>query len=276
LEVVEDPSEADSIRILSLRAAAQGPAPQWIESAAEVLKSSEGSGPELRAEIANQIGVVAMFTNEGHHAMPTIRQALKSVLNARESLPVRIAALYALATEGDPDALELLKNALRAREEALVPLEQAVKILATARPGENLDIFRTLLSADEKDDVRRAALLSLGSDAESLNDRRAILRNTAEPPAIREAAFRSLMHSDPTFLDQALALLHDTGESTSMRAAAAAGLQIYVTYYSQSLTREDLQRLQEQLSAFQAEDRLLQQTVKRTAEKIARWAEAKQ
>ncbi len=193
MQIFKDNTQSDQIRSEAFRAASGASKPAWVTSALETIQQPNQASDTLRAELIEQVGIVSMFSRDGHHRRREIQERLSQLLTPAESPAIRHAVLASLIAEPTVKTIQLLRQALVQKDESIVTRQQAADLLAVAAPGQNLDVLRELLSAKESEPVRISALLALGEDRASLPQRRKLAADITQSLALREAAVRSLL-----------------------------------------------------------------------------------
>jgi hypothetical protein len=266
--LVKKVDEHIAIRRGSLDRLSRSEPARALTSAMDILTGKVEAAAPLRAKAAERVGHLGMFSRAGRARQADVRRALLRMVTEKEPPEVRSEALRWLAALGDSTTIDTLRDALANKAEGLVKLPHAIRLLGVAAPGENGNAIRPYLD-DSNPELRTAALQSLGNDAPSLEKRRAILRDKAQPIATREAALQSLMHYDEQFPEVALAIVADGSENADLRAQAAAGVREYARGRVGKLGPNGLRSLAEQLTQASAGGPdTLHQTVARVTAKL--------
>jgi hypothetical protein len=270
LSIAQDEKESDSLRTAAFSALQALDSGNWITPAAAIVKEESPAGDALRLNLVKQLGIAVRFTKAGHDRKGDIHAALRAAMLDEKSPPaMRLASLEVMASEKDDQAMEVLKSLVRDRGKTGISEEMATGVLAAAAPGENHDLFRTLIGGGTAASGRVAALLSLGTDRESVPQRVAIAKNGEELKEVREAALRSLLH-DPHFADLAMTIVADNTEASAIRAAGAAGIGLNVLYNSKTMTKARLREVRNRLVAVDTIDRELRAAIQKAALRIDR------
>lgn len=270
LSVAQDQQESDSLRTAAFSALQAQDSGNWITPAVGIVKKQSPAGDALRLNLVKQLGIAVRFTKVGHDRKGDIHAALRATMLDESSPPaVRLASLEVMASEKDDQAIEVLKSIVRNMGQAGISKKLATRVLAAAAPGENHDVFRTLIGGDTAAPVRIAALLSLGTDRESVPQRVIIAKNGEELKEVREAALRSLLH-DPHFADLAMTIVADKTEGTAIRAAGAAGIGLNVLYNSKTMTKAQVREVRNRLVTVDTIDRELGTAIQKAALRIDR------
>jgi hypothetical protein len=269
MSLAQNQNESDELRIAAF-AVLQFSEGDWITPAISIVRKESIGGEQLRANLVRRLGIAVRRTRGGHDREGDVHTALRAVMvDAQSSLDTRIAALEVLASEGDDQAIQLLRSAVIEQRPLGISQDTAISLLSAATPGENEDVYRTLLGSDTTSKVRVAAILSLGNDRDSLPDRIAIAKNNAESREIREAALRSLLH-DSRFVDVGLTIVTDETEVPAIRASAVAAVGLNILYDGHSLTTERLQDIRARLLAVDTIDREIGAAVKQALQRVNR------
>ncbi len=267
-KILKTRSESDPIRRLALLRLNRDRASTWIPPAIEVITKRNNGGASLRSSIVEQLGIAAMFTPEGRKQKKQIFQTLEKLIDRKESLAVRLAAISPLLRMRNPKALALIKTSIRNPGKGVIPRSQAIRMLGLAQPGKNHDLFRPLLKKSVPNPVRIAALHVTGGDAESREVRRSIATAQSEPYRVRLVALQSLMHSDPDFPNLAIKIVKDVDENTSIRRVALAGIRIHAIANAKKLKKPGLEKVKQLLSTQRSGNRALSNSLKQAGLKL--------
>jgi hypothetical protein len=218
--------EDDQLRGGALRALVTGGDREALDDALAILRDPDNGGDELKLDAIHAANQTAMFTRHGsarHHEVETALEALAT----SGQLPVRRAALQALALTQSAAARSILTDQLRSTSPWIPPAE-AIPLMqaASPKPAETADAIRVHLG-DSDPAAGAAAAEALSGDAASRERRLELLLEAESPAAVRRAALRGLMHADPAFPEAALRIALDGTADTELRREAVAGLVVF-------------------------------------------------
>lgn len=161
-----------------------------------------------------------VFENCRGDYLAALRKVTK---DANEDL--RTSALGILASEGDGFAQKKLLAGLKDEKKALVPPDQALKLLSYNVHNEVYDVAREIIKKPPSDDAKYEALRVLAADAGSNKLFEKLLLDKKETRKVREICAVALQSMKPDKLYQhAKELVRDDSEDDNLRATCLTAL----------------------------------------------------
>ena len=238
--IFQDPAHPISVRKRALQLVMNSDSTEGVSQAMATLSSGGAEDEEGSEAAAHELAFSMHFRTlnsvQQNQAEATLRRATQD-----RRPKVQRAAIEALTSMRDPIAAEALKHFLSEPKESPFSRAEIVSHLAAIDQSRNAELIRPLLT-DREFAVRRAALLALSGDTVSETQRLAILINKQEENDIRIAASQSLMHDAVLFPAAAVQIITADGRN-NLRAEAAAGLRVAVTWRADGFTAQALSDL---------------------------------
>ncbi|MGH9866922.1 MAG: HEAT repeat domain-containing protein [Candidatus Polarisedimenticolia bacterium] len=195
--------------------------PAEPESVAALVRALEGGKTDVREAAAHSLGKLLWPSDQrSSGSFPEAREALLRAMRDPEPT-VRIAAIGALGSSSEPDAIRPLQRVLESGSAD----ERAAAALALGRLGA-VEAFPALVETatlNESETVRHSAEMALTSLLEATKFKGVHPNIEGAPPEVQAAALRWLARSrDPAWMDAFASALES--ENEILRGAALEGL----------------------------------------------------
>ncbi|NQX38824.1 Common central domain of tyrosinase [Pedobacter steynii] len=192
LNIIKDQSEAEQIRIQSIRLADKTNE-QFLDTGLTVLK--DGSEPEtLRSELIHAVSNAKRSNLHFPSRQPEFFNTLRGLMKSDSPL-LRSQSIEILSANQDEAVQEFLVEDLSKEENALMPKKDAIAFLAQNPKPQHTDLFLKAFEQDNNEEVKIAALKAMGKDQASVD----LLKNVVlkgKSFKIREAGALALHQLD--------------------------------------------------------------------------------
>lgn len=225
LEVAGDRAEDVDVRCAALRLLERRrtAVDKRIELALQIVADGSAA-PSLRREALRVAGAILFHPSLYAEWRPGYLTALRDAAQAADA-ELRVLALEKLAAEKDQWALSQLRRAIDAPQDALVPLAEAIGLLAYDVKADLYPSMQRIVDESDDEAAREQALRLLVAGGESAKQMERIIRDKTEPARIRRiaaAGLRSLDENRLRAIAKRIAL--DKGDDPEVRAASFAAL----------------------------------------------------
>ena len=191
-------SRAEALGRLVRAQNAQDPGTAHVEPLERLADPDEA--PSVRLAALGLLKLLAISSPTYPEWRPLYLEALRRALSEPE---LRLAALEVLTQEQDRHAQERLLEGLREPERALVPPDQALRLLSNEPHADVRGVAREIASAPPDEETQLQALKILASDPGSVEGFQSLLADSAQSLPVRKLAATALNHLAPELLQPA-------------------------------------------------------------------------
>jgi hypothetical protein len=210
--VMADAAAPPSLRAKALGRLAREEHPSTAPDAALERLGDPHETPSVRLAALGLLKQLAISSPTFPDWRPVFLVALRA---ARSEPELRAPALEVLTQEGDRDTQEVLLAGLREPEKALVPPEQALRLLSNDPHADARGMAAEVADHPPSEAALRQALKALAGDPQSAARFRTLLADGRQSTAVRQLAATALHNVDP---DALKAVVDQPGEGDSALA----------------------------------------------------------
>ena len=246
---IRNKNETESVRGNALHALNTADSTRGTDESLRLLKAPAADSGDASAEAVEVLSRNLMFSSISEARRAEIMPALEAALQA-PSPRTRSAALASLAAMGPSEMAEkAAADALRQPAGVTLAPAEAIGSLALMHvAGKNAAAIRPFLKSEDVA-ARTEAVLALTGDAASQETIEALLLDAHQPRGVRSAAIQSLLAGGGKSLAVLGKLAQDSQAEPALRGEAIAGLGVLVRSVKAKLSKEDLTRVIDVLSA---------------------------
>ena len=226
LELGQDSKADDEVRLEALRRHPWGES--WVKAVLQILNDPKNGGEDLNAALVQTLSqrTVRVPVAEIRQA---IQKTYRQLLDDERDL-VRARAYFALVSTQDPVALTKLVDGLQdGGVSCPVALPLAIEMIDVAGATRHFNSLRPLLD-HETADVRAEAARVLSADAVSRPKIQELIRDTNTPEKIRVRALSGMARFDDLLSSYAIPLIRNSAEPPTVREAAMEAMVGQVNY----------------------------------------------
>jgi hypothetical protein len=195
-----------------------------LKAGIESLTTEAEAPAVFQLTVIDTLHGLVHFAPKGAVSFEEFEHALRMAIKLNRDASVRSAALKSLAEREDAAAVDLLRRALKDKDNSNISEAAAAQILALGGGSrEHGTLLRPLLSSP---DIRltKSLMMHLSTEAESRKKIVSIAENTSVPSSVRIVALHALAN-DEQYPDLALAIISDIGASFELKRESLALLQ---------------------------------------------------
>ena len=224
ITLAKDKTEDKDIRLAALKKHRYDEV--YFSAALEILNDA-AEPPSLKAGLIKDLGQRTTFR------LPSeMRQQLQSALRARLDDPdetVRLNAYRVLVAAHDIVAIDKLVAGLRSGTNVPIPIADGIELLDVDGSGKHLVTLRPFLNHPDPK-VQAQASRALASDPQSKTRVVEIATNKSINKDTRKNALRGLARDDGNFMNYAIRIMLDPGESADIRYQAMGDAMGRINY----------------------------------------------
>ena len=218
-DVVDNKKTAAKTRAEALGRLTQAEGPDVVPQTALDRLSDPKESPVVRLAAIKLLQQKQIFSSVAAEWRPAFVEGLRSAVRDPR---LRAAALEVLTLLKDRPTQEQLLEGLRKPRKALVPPDEALRLLSTDVHADVVDVARKLTTTQQMRKNKKAfaqAVRILAADPGSVDKLEEVLTNDAYPEESRRLAATAISHLAPEFLERP----QPAPAPTAKRAKAAKG-----------------------------------------------------